>query len=61
LAGNPAFLGTQVFGVLVVGVYAFVVSWLLFKVIDMVFGLRVSPEAEMSGLDLSEHSETAYS
>jgi Amt family ammonium transporter len=59
-AGNPAFLGTQIFGVMVVGVYAFVVSWILFKCIDATMGLRLSPENEVTGLDLSEHSETAY-
>jgi len=61
LAGNGAFLTTQIFGVLVVGGYAFVVSWLLFKIIGIVMGLRVSAESEVAGLDLSEHSETAYS
>ena len=60
LAGNPAFLGSQIFGVMVVGAYAFVVSWVLLKVITAVMGLRVSSEAEVTGLDLSEHSETAY-
>lgn len=60
LAGNPGFLGTQLFGVLVVGVYTFAVSLALIKVIDVVMGLRISEEAELRGLDLSEHSETAY-
>jgi Amt family ammonium transporter len=59
-AGNPAFLGTQIFGVMVVGIYAFVVSWTLFKCLDATMGLRVSAESEVTGLDLSEHSETAY-
>lgn len=60
LAGNAAFLGTQFFGVLVVGTYAFVVSWILLKIINATMGLRVTPENEVTGLDLSEHSETAY-
>ncbi|MBA3014424.1 MAG: ammonium transporter [Desulfobulbaceae bacterium] len=60
LAGNPAFLGTQIFGVVVVGAYAFVVSWILLKIINAAMGLRVSPENEVTGLDQSEHSETAY-
>ena len=60
LFGNPRFLGTQIFGVIVVGVYAFVVSWLLLKSINGLMGLRVSTEHENTGLDLSEHSETAY-
>jgi len=60
LAGNASFLGTQIFGVLVVGIYAFVVSWVLLKIIDATMGLRVSLEDEVTGLDLGEHSETAY-
>jgi len=58
--GNPGLLATQAFGAIVVAVYAFVVSWILLKVIDKVMGLRVSTEAEVEGLDLSQHSETAY-
>jgi Amt family ammonium transporter len=60
LAGNPAFLGTQVFGILVVGVYAFIVSWVLCKLIDMTMGMRLAGEAETIGLDQAEHNETAY-
>jgi Amt family ammonium transporter len=61
LAGNPGFLGTQIFGVLVVGVYAFVFSWALLKLVDVTMGLRLTEELEVQGLDLGEHSETAYS
>ena len=61
LAGNPGFLGTQLFGVLVVGAYAFTLSWVLFKAVDAIMGLRLTEESEVQGLDLSEHSETAYS
>ena len=61
LAGNPGFLGTQLFGVLVVGIYAFALSWVLLKAVDATMGLRLSVDDEVSGLDLSEHSETAYS
>ncbi len=60
LAGNPSLLGTQILGILVVGVYTLVVSFILLKVIDFVFGLRLSVEDEVSGLDLSQHSEEAY-
>jgi Amt family ammonium transporter len=61
LAGNPGFLGVQLLGIIVVGTYTFAMSWILLNLIDMVWGLRVSPEAEVEGLDISEHSETAYS
>lgn len=60
LAGNAGQLVFQCIGIVVVSVYAFVVSWLLLKVIDSVMGLRVSEEAEVQGLDYTEHSETAY-
>ncbi|MBM9605169.1 ammonium transporter [Desulfopila inferna] len=58
--GNPVQLFIQVKGILIVGVYAFVVSWVLFKVIHTVIGLRVSAEDEVRGLDSTQHSETAY-
>lgn len=60
LAGNPAQLFIQFKGVVVVSIYAFVVSWVIFKVIDMLIGLRLADEAEVAGLDSTEHSETAY-
>jgi len=60
LAGNASFLATQLFGILVVGVYAFVISWILFKIIDLLMGLRLSKDYETLGLDQAEHSEAAY-
>ncbi len=60
LAGSGAQLVSQCIGVIVVCGYAFIVSWVILKVIDLAMGLRVSKEAEDQGLDYSEHSETAY-
>ena len=60
LAGNADQLISQIIGIVAVGVYAFVVSWILFKVIHSVMGLRLSDEAEVEGMDYTEHSETAY-
>lgn len=60
LYGSAAQLMKQVIGVAVVGAYAFVVSWVLFKVIHSTLGLRMEDEAEVQGMDSSEHSETAY-
>ena len=37
-----------------------VVSFVLYKLVDMVVGLRVAPETEREGLDLAEHGERAY-
>ncbi len=60
LAGNASFLGTQLFAVTVVAIYAFIVSFILFKIIDLIIGLRVTDEDEIKGLDKALHSETAY-
>lgn len=61
LAGNPALLGKQALGILAVGGYAFVVSWILLKIIGTFMALRMAPEGENQGMDIDQHSETAYS
>lgn len=50
----------QVYGVVTAIVLSAVVSFIAFKLIDMVIGLRVSEESEREGLDTSEHGERAY-
>jgi ammonium transporter, Amt family len=50
----------QVLAALVTTVLSGVVSYVLLKVIDKVIGLRVSADAESSGLDLAEHGEEGY-
>lgn len=61
LAGNPEFLTTQIFAVAVVGVYSFVVSFILLKILDVCCGgLRLNPDDETVGLDQAAHSENAY-
>ncbi|HYD99838.1 MAG TPA: ammonium transporter [Alphaproteobacteria bacterium] len=57
LDGNPGQLWTQFYGCAVVIVYCAVVSFILFKVVDMIVGLRVSEDAEREGLDLNLHGE----
>jgi Amt family ammonium transporter len=51
---------SQLWGVGTVVILSGVVSFVLFKVIDLVIGLRVSEEAEREGLDVAEHGEKAY-
>jgi len=41
-------------------VWSGVVSYIGYKIVDMVLGLRVSEEDEREGLDISSHGETAY-
>ena len=61
LYGNPKQLGIQLVAVLVTMVLGFVGTIIILKVLDALMGLRVSDEDEQAGLDLSQHSETAYS
>jgi Amt family ammonium transporter len=58
--GNSSQVGKQLLGVVVVAGYAFVVSWILFKVIHGTLGMRLPDDAEVEGMDSTEHSETAY-
>jgi len=47
-------------GVLVTLLWSGILSAIIFKVVDLIVGLRVSPEAEREGLDLTAHGEVAY-
>jgi Amt family ammonium transporter len=60
LYGNPKQLGVQLLAVLVTWVLGFVMTTVILKVLDGIMGLRVTDEEEAAGLDLSQHSETAY-
>ena len=51
---------SQAWGVGVTILWSAVVSFILFKLIDVVMGLRVAADAEREGLDITEHGETAY-
>lgn len=53
-------IGVQLVGILAAFVWTFVLAFIMFKVIDMTMGLRVSPEEETEGLDFSEHGGNAY-
>lgn len=54
-------LGVQALGVVVSGLYAFIVSLILLYIIKLVLnGLRVTEEQELIGLDLSEHGSYGY-
>jgi ammonium transporter, Amt family len=53
-------LGSQLWGVIVCIIWSGVVSFIAFKLVDMLVGLRVSEDVEREGLDINEHGETAY-
>jgi ammonium transporter, Amt family len=61
LYGNPAQVWNQIVGIVTAGALGFVMTWIILKVLDAVMGLRVTDEEEVEGLDLTQHSETAYS
>jgi len=50
----------QLVGVVVVGGFAFVATWILGKLVDVTIGLRVGEVEEVLGLDISQHGERAY-
>jgi Amt family ammonium transporter len=58
--GNPGQLGIQLVSIVATCVFVFVASYILFKIVDVVIGLRITPEEEEQGLDLSQHNETGY-
>jgi Amt family ammonium transporter len=58
--GGLDLLKTQAFGAFFVLAYSFIVTLVLGFVINKTIGFRVSQEAEINGIDLAEHRETAY-
>ncbi|MGE4587734.1 MAG: ammonium transporter [Mangrovibacterium sp.] len=58
--GGASLLITQCLGVLSIGVWAFSLGLLLFKILKITTGLRVDRRVEEEGLDIYEHGETAY-
>ena len=58
--GGTSLLISQIIGIASVFVWTFGLAIIMFKLIDMTIGLRVSREDELKGLDLSEHRAEAY-
>jgi Amt family ammonium transporter len=58
--GGLSQLGPQAAGALTILVWTFVTSSIVFRVINSLWGLRVSPEEELAGLDRMEHGAEAY-
>ena len=59
--GNPGQLWIQFVSVIVTMVFAFVMTLIILKVIDLVMGLKITDEEEEKGMDTSLHNETSYS
>ena len=58
--GNPGLVVTQLMAVGVTIVFAVVGTGVILVVLKAVMGLRVTEDEERMGLDLSQHSESAY-
>ncbi|WP_034342431.1 ammonium transporter [Deinococcus misasensis] len=59
--GNWAQLGIQALSVVAAAVFSGLGTWLVMKLLDAAFRVRVAPSYETAGLDLSEHAQEAYS
>lgn len=60
LYGNPGQLTIQVIAVIATIVYAFVLTLIIGKIIDLTIGLRVDEKEEIEGLDTHLHEESGY-
>ncbi len=58
--GGAEQLITQLIGAAAVMAWAFVLGFLTFKIMDLITGIRISPQEEIEGLDIQEHGGPAY-
>ncbi len=55
--GNGGQILTQLYGVLVIGAFCAVATWIILKILDAAIGLRVTQDEEVEGLDTALHGE----
>jgi Amt family ammonium transporter len=60
LGGGLVQLGRQAVGVVAASAFAFMMTFVIAKVLDRLMGLRVPEDYEVEGLDSSQHAESAY-
>jgi Amt family ammonium transporter len=60
LLGNARLFLVQIFYMIVCIAYALIVTGILYKVVDLLVGMRVDKQSELIGLDLTQHNESAY-
>jgi ammonium transporter, Amt family len=58
--GNPKQFLVQATAVLACAGYTFAVTFIIYKLVDIFFGIRVKEKEEIMGLDLTQHHESAY-
>lgn len=57
---ESATLMAQIKGIVVIGAFVFIVSFIVWKILDIVMGLRVDEETEITGLDIHETGLECY-
>ena len=60
IGGSPEFFFKELISVIGIGVYCFIFTYLMLKVINFITPVKVSKEEEIAGLDSSLHGEFAY-
>ncbi|MCA0921234.1 ammonium transporter [Pseudooceanicola nanhaiensis] len=60
ITNGDASLGTQLYSIVVVGIFTVVASAVVWFILNMIMGLRVSEEDEITGLDMAELGMEAY-
>ena len=60
LFGNPHQLLVQFLLIVITPLFAAGMTWLIYKVVDGLVGMRVEKKDEIVGLDLTQQSESAY-
>jgi Amt family ammonium transporter len=59
--GNFAQIPIQLADIAITFVWCAIGTFIILKIVDMIIGLRVSPEVEIEGLDINLHGETVHS
>ena len=60
IEGNYQTIVGQFVAIVITVVYSLVLTFVLYKIVDRIMGMRVDNDTEMRGLDLSEHGEEGY-
>jgi ammonium transporter, Amt family len=58
ISGVDGSVVTQLWGVLTTLIYGFIMSMIILKLVDLLVGLRVAPDEEREGLDITQHGES---
>tara|TARA_B110000037_G_scaffold72582_1_gene87370 strand:- start:92 stop:1390 length:1299 start_codon:yes stop_codon:yes gene_type:complete len=59
-SNSDATIGAQLYGILAIGAFTIIASTIVWYLIKLIMGIRVTPEEEMEGTDISEIGMEAY-